>query len=294
MQIGWSHNSAEEIEVSLFRLDGKVAVVTGSSSGIGYATALEMARQGASVVITGVTSDDPAGASRRLNEEIGRDATRPFVLDLADATQAKPLIDEAIREFGRLDVLALNGALVTYGGPERLDPDEMDATLTGNLRTNLMIARAALPEMRKVGGGSIMITSSTMSQIYAPQTFAYSLAKAGVIQWAKLLAVHAGRDNIRVNAIVPGLINTRLNYFLAENPEVLKPFTDQIPLGYMGEPSDLAAAMVFLASDAARYITGQALAVDGGQVLAAGRATMDSLNAQEESENFKDVTAAEA
>jgi len=235
------------------RLAGKVAAVTGAGSGIGKATALRFASEGARVVV-----NDIDGAAAAATAAAAGGLAVPG--DVGDADVVEELVATAVRRFGRLDVLHNNAG---YGAPDRV-ADLSDAQLAEMLRVNLFGVlhgtRAALPVMVDQGGGSIVNTASNAGLAAAPGRAAYGAAKAGVIQITRSTAVEHGRHGIRANAICPGPILTPAFARFAGDLDL---YAAQIPMKRLGTPDDVAALALFLASDDATYVSGAVIPVDG-------------------------------
>jgi NAD(P)-dependent dehydrogenase (short-subunit alcohol dehydrogenase family) len=247
----------------LFRLDGQVAIITGSSRGIGRAIAETMAGLGAAVVIS----------SRKLGpcEEIrdGIIAKGGKAIALACNTGSKEQLAELLRvtlaEYGRLDAVVANVAVNPHYGPLSTVSDEAwDKIMAVNIKSNLWLANMTLPEIAKQGGGSFTIISSIGALHGNTLIPAYNISKLADIALVQNLAVEWGPKKIRVNAILPGLIRTDFAKALWENPDTLRITEASTPLGRIGEVEDLGGVGAFLASKAAAYITGQSIVVDGG------------------------------
>lgn len=249
------------------RLEGKVALVTGSTSGIGRATAKLFAQEGARVVVN--------GRRRELGEEVvgeirdaGGDATF-FRANVGRSDELRALVQFAVETYGRLDVLMNNAFSGKGGSATEMEESDWDAHLAVSLKAFYLASKFAIPEMIKVGGGAIVNTSSVHGVLAGPSTFfgsiAYETAKAGIINMTRQMAVDFGPHNVRVNAICPGRILTEKKVeWLSKNPDVDEREKLFYPLRRYGETLDVAKAALFLASDDAAFITGHALLVDGG------------------------------
>lgn len=248
------------------RLQGKVAFVTGGGTGIGRACALLFAREGARVAVAGRRREPLVAVMKEIAAADGE----AFVVP-CDVTQ-RAAVEQAVRatvdRFGRLDVVVNNaGALLAATAEETSDGD-WNRILAANLTGTFLVSRAALPELRKSGGGSIINTGSVLGLVGMKQRAAYAAAKGGVTMLTKAMALDHARENIRVNCICPAIIETEL---LAEvfkrtpDPEATRRMrTEEIPLGRMGRPEDVAHLAVYLASDESAWLTGAALPLDGG------------------------------
>ena len=256
--------------MSLFDLTGKVAVVTGSSRGIGRAVAERMAQQGARVVISSrkaAPCDETAAQinSRRSGSAIAVPANISSKADL------QRLVDETMRVFGRIDVLVCNAASNPHYGPmSGIGDDQFRKILENNVIANHWLIQMAAPQMIERRDGSIIIVSSVGGLRGSSVIGAYNVSKAADFQLARNLAVEYGPHNVRVNCIAPGLIKTDFARALWENPELLKAATAGTPLQRIGQPDEIAGAAVLLASQAGAFITGQNIVVDGGATISSG------------------------
>lgn len=245
-------------------LEGKVAIVTGGSRGIGRATARLLAERGAKVVINYNKSPDEANSA--IEEIKARGGTALAVqADVSVAADAQRLVDEAVKQFGRLDILVNNAGITRDTLIMRMSEADWDAVLDTNLKGAYLCAKAAMRPMLKAKGGRIINLSSVSGQAGSGGQANYSAAKAGLIGLTKALAREVGSRSITVNAVAPGFIETDMTNVLAD--EFKQKALAQIPLERFGKAEEVAEAIAFLASDAAAYITGQVLAVDGGMVM---------------------------
>ena len=250
----------------LFRLDGQVAIITGSSRGIGRAIAERMAEAGAKVVISSrkpEACEQVAAAIRATGAE-----AIAVPCNISDKAQLQHLVDAALARWGRLDVLVCNAASNPHYGPSTSIPDEaFDKTLANNIKSNHWLCAMALPKIAEQGEGAVVIVSSVAGLIGSDMLGAYAISKAADMQIARNLAVEWGPRNIRVNCLAPGLIKTDFSRALWQNPEVLRRATDTYCLRRIGEPDEVAGAAVFLAAPAGRFITGQTIVIDGGGLI---------------------------
>lgn len=242
-------------------LDGMVAIITGSSRGIGRAVAVALAKAGADVVVNYAGRAEAAEETARLVTEQGR---RALVIkaDVSNAEQVKAMVDETIKEFGRLDILVNNAGITRDNLIMRMKDDEWDAVLNTNLKGAFNCSRAVVRPMLKAKGGRIINISSVVGINGNAGQVNYSAAKAGMIGLTKTLAGELGSRNITVNAVAPGFITTDMTEGLSQ--EVKEQLTNRVPLGRLGAPEEIAELVTFLCSPAAGYITGQVIAVDGG------------------------------
>jgi NAD(P)-dependent dehydrogenase (short-subunit alcohol dehydrogenase family) len=252
-------------------LDGKVAIITGAATGIGRASAVVFAQAGARLVVTDVREEElrhTVEVVRGVGGEIV-----PVTADLARPDAAAALVDTALSRWGRLHVLFNNagvGTMVVGGTVETIDLDRWDLAQDVNVRAMYLVSRAAVPAMRGAGGGSIVNTSSVAAfrgSLGRP-SHAYAASKGAVLALTRAMAASYGRDRIRVNAICPGTIRTRLTADFIERAERDAAEGRGIPLGRVGEPEDIAQCALFLASDEASWISGAAIVVDGGALAA--------------------------
>jgi NAD(P)-dependent dehydrogenase (short-subunit alcohol dehydrogenase family) len=258
--------------VSVAALDGKSAIVTGAATGIGRATALAFARAGARLTLTDVRAEE---LERTAAEVRGTGAAVATVTaDLARPDDCAAVVEAALRATGRLDVLFNNagvGTMVVGGTVETIDLDHWDLALDVNVRAIYLVSRAAVPAMRRGGGGSIVNTAS-VSAFRGSATrpsHAYAASKGAVLALTRAMAASYGRDRIRVNAICPGTIRTRLTADFIERAEREAAEGRTIPLGRVGEPEDIARCALFLASDDSSWISGTQIVVDGGALAVA-------------------------
>lgn len=246
------------------RLDGKVAVVTGSSRGIGRAIALKLADRGAKVVVNYRTSQSEAEEVASLIRKCGSEAVT-FKADVSRREEAEALIQEALGRFGRLDILVNNAGLIRDTLLVRMSDEDWDLVMDVNLRGTFYCCRAAVRPMIRQRWGRIINMSSIVGVHGNVGQANYSAAKAGVIGFTKSLAKEVASRNVTVNVVAPGLIETDVTTKL--NERVKAELFKRIHLGRLGTPEEVAELVAFLASDAAGYITGQVLLIDGGMNL---------------------------
>lgn len=254
----------EESYVGHDRLRDQVAVVTGGDSGIGRAVALAFAREGADVVIAYLEGEDEDGReTARLVEEAGRRAVL-VPTDLTREEACRALVDTAVEEFGRIDVLVNNAAyqMVQPGGIADITTEQFDRVMRTNLYAMFWLCKMALPHMGR--GSSIINTSSVQASSPSPELLDYATTKAGIANFTRGLAAMVAEQGVRVNSVAPGPIWTPL-IPATMPPEKVESFGEQTPLGRAGQPAEVATAFVFLASPESSYITGEVIAVTGGQ-----------------------------
>lgn len=244
------------------KLDGKVAIVTGAGSGIGKATALLFAREGARVVVA-----DHSGAEDETAREIG-DAALAVHADVSRSADVQAMITAATDRFGRLDILFNNaGTEGAQGATTDSSEEEFDRVIAVNLKGVYLGMKYAIPAMLAGGGGSIINNASIAGLVGFPGAGAYCASKGGVIQLTKVAALEYATQGLRVNAVCPGVIWTPMVARAAgESEEARAQFAQMEPVGRMGQPEEVAALVLFLAADESSFVTGTALPVDGGFV----------------------------
>jgi NAD(P)-dependent dehydrogenase (short-subunit alcohol dehydrogenase family) len=249
-----------------FRLDGKVALITGSSRGIGRAIAEQMARAGARVVISSRKLDACEAVRDELKAQ-GHEALA-IACNVARREELESLVARTLETWGRIDVLVANAAANPHYGPlSSISEDAWNKILDTNLSASLWLGNLVLPGMAERGGGAFILLSSVSALTGTALIGAYAVSKAAEIQLTRNLAMEWGRKGVRVNAIAPGVIQTEFARALWENPAARKRIESLNCIGRLGVPEDVAGAAVFLASDASRFITGQTLVIDGGAVI---------------------------
>jgi len=254
------------------RFDGKVALITGAASGIGAAAARRFAAEGAKVMLGDVDAD----GGRALAAKLGAAAAFEPV-DVRRLEQVEAVTEAAVKHFGRLDIVFNNAGIGAYGATPDLDPELWRAVLEVDLFSIFYGCRAAIPHLRAGGGGAIVNTASISGLGGDYGLGAYNAAKGGVVNYTRTLAIDHARDKIRVNAVCPGPIDTPLAGPLLANPKIVDSYNQVIPMGRVGRAEEVAAAVAFLASDDAAYITGTMLVVDGGLTAATGQPNFTRL-----------------
>ena len=257
--------------MNLFDLTGKVAIITGSSRGIGKAIAEALAEQGAHVVISSRNQDacDPVAADLNARHGEGRAIAIAASISSKDALQN--LVDQTLAAFGKVDILVCNAASNPYYGPMAgISDEQFRKILDNNVIANHWLINMVAPAMLEREEGSIVIISSVGGLTGSSTIGAYNISKAADFQLARNLAAEFGPKGVRINCIAPGLIRTDFAKALWENPDTLKAVTRHTPMRRIGEPHEIAGAAVFLASPASTFMTGQAIVVDGGSTIGVG------------------------
>jgi NAD(P)-dependent dehydrogenase (short-subunit alcohol dehydrogenase family) len=245
------------------RLKGKIGIVTGAGSGIGRASAVALAAEGAQVALVGRRKD-------RLEEVAREIGDRAFAIpvDLSKTSEIGGLLEQTVSRFGGLNFLLNNAGVLHVGNAEQITEEQWDDTFNLNVRSVWLLSRAALPLMRKAGGGSIMNVASALGLVGARNRAAYAPSKGALIQLTKSMAIDHGHENIRVNAICPSFVETELTERIlgqvADPAAIRRERTAAHPIGRLGRPEDIAGLAVYLASDESSWVTGAVLPVDGG------------------------------
>ena len=252
-----------------FALDGRVAVVTGSSRGIGRAIALAYARHGARVVLTSRKQPALDAVAEEVAEAGGE--AMPVACHTGDPAAIEALVAAVEERWGGVDVLVNNAATNPHFGPVLTAEDShWDKIFEVNVKGYFHMARAVVPSMRRRGGGAIVNVASIAGRVPHQGLGVYSVSKAAVLMLTKVLAAELAADGIRVNAIAPGLIETRFSQALTEDPQISRRALRSIPLGRFGKPDELTGMALYLASTAASFTTGAVMYVDGGQSVGSG------------------------
>jgi NAD(P)-dependent dehydrogenase (short-subunit alcohol dehydrogenase family) len=258
--------------MSLFDLTGRVAIVTGSSRGIGRASAERLAEQGANVVISSRKLEPCQAVADAINArqtETGRGG-KAIAIDanISSKEALTALVERTRAAFGQVDILVCNAATnVHFGSLSGIKDEQFRKILDNNILSNHWLIQMVVPEMVARKDGAIVIVSSIGGLRGSPLIGAYNISKAADFQLARNLAVELGPHNVRVNCVAPGVIKTDFARALWENPKIAKAAEAGMPLRRIGEPDDVAGAIVFLSSPAGRYITGQKIIVDGGTLI---------------------------
>ena len=254
--------------MSLFDLTGKVAVVTGSSRGIGRAIVEWLAEHGARVVVSSRKTPACEEVAAAINARHGAGRAIAIAANISSKEDLQKLVDETQARFGPIDVLVCNAASNPYYGPlGDIADDQFRKILDNNILSNHWLIGMVAPAMRLRKDGAIVIVSSIGGLKSSASIGAYCISKAADFSLARNLAVEFGADNVRVNCIAPGLIKTDFAKALWDDPKYLKASNARTPLARIGTPDEIAGAAVFLASPAGGYMTGQAIVIDGGQTI---------------------------
>ena len=247
----------------MFSLKNRFALVTGGSKGLGYAMAEALARAGADVAISSRHRDELQAAADRLSKDAGR-RIMPIVADVTRSDQVRAMTDEAISALGRLDILVNNAGINIRRPTIEQSEEEFRRILDTNLVGAFLVAQSVGRHMVERKSGSIINVASMIGMVGLAERPGYTSSKGGVIQFTRTMALELAPLGIRVNALCPGPFKTEINIPVLTNPDANQFFLDRIPLGRWGDPKELGGAIVFLASDAASFMTGATLTVDGG------------------------------
>jgi NAD(P)-dependent dehydrogenase (short-subunit alcohol dehydrogenase family) len=251
-----------------FDLSGKVAIVTGSSRGIGRAIAEAFAEAGAKVVISSRKQDACDEAAAEINRRHGDETAIAVAASLSDKEALAAMVEETRSRLGDIDILVCNAASNPYFGPlAGISDEQFRKVFDNNVLANHWLISLVSPDMAARRDGAIVVVSSIGGYIGSSALGAYHISKAADLQLIRNLAVEFGSDNIRVNAIAPGVVRTDFARALWEDPEAERALRKGIPLDRIGEPQEIAGAAVFLASRAGAYVTGQTIVVDGGTLI---------------------------
>jgi NAD(P)-dependent dehydrogenase (short-subunit alcohol dehydrogenase family) len=249
--------------MQLFDVRDKVAVITGSSRGIGKAIAQRMAEAGARVVVSSRKQDACDAVVTEIREAGGEAIA--VACNISDKAQLQGLVNSACDAFGQIDILVCNAAVNPHYGPSQTIPDDAFAKILDcNIRSNHWLCQITIPAMAERGDGVVIIISSVAGLHGSVGIGTYGISKAADMQLARNLALEWGSSNVRVNCIAPGLIRTDFARALWENPKTHASVCARTPLGRIGEPDEIAGCALYLASPAASFMTGQTLVIDGG------------------------------
>ena len=253
--------------MSLFDLQGKVALVTGSTKGIGKAIASRMAEQGAQVVVSSRNQELCDEVAGEINAAGGR--AIGIACNINYKEQLENLVKQTEIQLGSIDILVCNAAINPYFGPsQEISDSAFDKVMHANIGSVHKLCQLVIPSMAGNGGGSVIIVSSIGGLKGSDALGAYAISKAADMQIARNLAVEWGPKNVRINCIAPGLVRTDFARALWENPEIYAATVSKYPLRRIGEPDEIAGTAVLLASDAGSFTTGQTIVIDGGGTIA--------------------------
>ncbi|NNM01208.1 MAG: SDR family oxidoreductase [Gammaproteobacteria bacterium] len=256
-------------------LQNKVAIVTGAGQGIGAGIARVFAAHGAKVMLATRTASHGEAVVGEIAAAGG--TARLIPVDIGDVAGIDAVVAGTVEAFGSIDIMVHNAASFLGGLVENTSEDDLETVLAVNLKACFRLSRACIPLMRQRGGGRLLFTSSvTGPRVAMPGTSYYAASKGGMNAFIRTAALELARDNITVNGVEPGYIRTAAMEILADE-EGMAQMARYIPVGYIGDPEDIAYAMLYFASDAARYVTGQTLCVDGGSTLPESPVFMEEL-----------------
>jgi 2-dehydro-3-deoxy-D-gluconate 5-dehydrogenase len=250
------------VNLELFDLTGKVAIVTGGNGGLGLGMAMGLASAGAHIVVASRNQEKTQQAVHQI-EALGVKALGVY-LDVLQPELVEACIETTVETFGGFDILVANSGTVVRKPPEELSIEEWDLVIDTNLKGTFLCCKAAFPQLVKRGGGKIITNGSMFSIFGSTVRSAYPSSKGGIVQLTKSLAVAWAKYNIQVNCIVPGWLKTELTKPVYEHPEMGPTILQRTPAGRWGDPDDMRGIAIFLASQASDFVTGQAIPVDGG------------------------------
>lgn len=246
-------------------LSEKIAIVTGGGRGIGAGIAERFAQAGAKVMIATRTAEHGEATAARIAEAGGE--ARLCAIDIGTRENADKVVNETVSAWGGVDIMVHNAASFLGGPVADYSEDDLETVLAVNLKSCFRLSAACIPHFRKRGGGRLLFTSSvTGPRVAMPGTAYYAASKGGMNAFIRTAAIELAREHITVNGVEPGFIRTAAMEILADE-EGMAQMAKYIPMGYIGDPADIAGAMLYLASDEARYVTGQTICVDGGSTL---------------------------
>ena len=255
------------------RFTDKTVVVTGGASGIGLAASHRFHAEGASVVIADINGE----AAEKAAKELGTDRCRARVVDVSDWEQVNALMEYAAKTFGGLDIVHNNAGIGSFGPTPDVSVDEWRRVMEIDLSSVFYGCKAAIPLMRKRGGGAIVNTASGSGIAGDFGAIAYCTAKGGVVNFTRAAAIDHAREGIRVNAVCPGPIQTPILAGLDQMPHIQAQWKESVPMGRFGKPGEIAAVVAFLASEDASFVTGAIISVDGGLAAHTGQPNLPKL-----------------
>jgi len=263
-----------------FDLSGKTAIVTGGGQGIGAGISEVLAGAGANVMVATRTAEHGEATVGRIEKAGG--TAKLMAVDIGSVENVEKVVAGTVAAWGGVDILVHNAASFLGGPVESYSEEDLETVLSVNLKSCFRFSKACIPEFRKRGGGRLLFTSSvTGPRVAMPGTSYYAASKGGMNAFIRTAALELARENVTVNGIEPGFIRTAAMELLADE-EGLAQMTRYIPAGYMGAPEDIAYAMLWLASDEARYITGQTICIDGGSTLPESPVFLEELEGVKE------------
>ena len=251
------------MSLDIFKLDGRVALVTGGNKGLGLVMAQALAEAGADVVVTSRKRENAEAGAAAIAQATGR-RTLGVVVDVTDARQINAMVQTILETFGRIDILVNNAGINIRKPIEEFDEASWDQVQNTNLKAPFLCCQAVGRQMKEQRSGRIINIASMLGLTALPERSAYCASKAGLIQLTKVLALEWAPYNVTVNALCPGPFATDLNLSVINNPQANQFFVNHIPLGRWGRPEELKGVITFLASDAASFMTGTAIVFDGG------------------------------
>lgn len=251
------------MSLDMFKLDGKVALITGGAQGLGLVMAEALAGAGARIALTSRDRGKAAEAAQSITDATGVSAIG-ITADVTDTPQVNDMVQKVIDEFGRIDILINNAGINIRKPIEQFADEDWDAVQNTNLKAPFLCSRAVAKQMKQQRYGRVINLSSMLGSVALPERSAYCSSKGGLLQLTKVLALEWAPYNITVNALCPGPMATPLNTVVMNNPEVNKTFVDNIPLGRWGNPEEIRGAVIFMASDASSFMTGSSIVIDGG------------------------------